>query len=338
MSWLGFDIGGANLKAADGQGWALNIPFPLWREASRLSVALTALLDAAPASDRMAVTMTGELCDCFPTKADGVLQILDAVEQAAGMRHVVVYLVDGRLVSLDDARQSPQLAAASNWHVLARFACRFLEGDSGLLIDVGSTTADIVPLIAGQPCPQGLDDSDRLLTGELVYSGVLRTPICALTTWLPWRSRRCPVAAELFATTADAYVVLGDLPEQPDCTFTADGRPLTKVFARDRLARMICADRTAFTIEDAWNAAGRVREAQSDQLRAAAQRVAASMPCKPESLFASGAGEFLAAKVGRETSSGMRIASLSERIGGSASLCGPAHALAVLARENGQNF
>ena len=90
--------------------------------------------------------------------------------------------------------------------------------------------------------PHGCNDTDRLLAGELVYTGVGRTPICAITDWLPWRDARCPVAAEVFATAADAYVILGDLPEQPTDTSTADGRPLTKEFARERLARMICAD------------------------------------------------------------------------------------------------
>jgi probable H4MPT-linked C1 transfer pathway protein len=335
MSWIGLDIGGANLKAADGRGWAHSVPFPLWREPSHLPAEITALLDNAPAADGVAVTMTGELCDCFRTKVDGVLHILDAVVQAARQRRVLIYTVDGRLVSLDEARQLPQLAAASNWHALAAFVGRFVPNDPSLLIDVGSTTADLVPLVGGKPRPQGFNDTDRLLAGELVYSGVVRTPICALTAWLPWRGRRCPVAAELFATTGDAYVVLGDLPEEPEYTATADGRPLTKEFARERLARMICADRSVFTDEHAAVAAHRVREAQFEQLRHAALQMAAGMPSNPTQLVTSGAGEFLAAKLGRETWPSLTVTSLTDRIGLTPSQCAPAHALAVLARESG---
>src|SRR3990172_4014916 len=104
MTWLGLDIGGANLKAADGRGWAHSVPFALWRDPDGLAGALSELAATAPGSERWAVTMTGELCDCFRTKADGVRHILAAVEMAAGPRDVVVYLVDGRLVSVDEAR------------------------------------------------------------------------------------------------------------------------------------------------------------------------------------------------------------------------------------------
>jgi probable H4MPT-linked C1 transfer pathway protein len=338
MNWLGLDIGGANLKAADGRGWALSVPFPLWREPSHLSAALAALIEAAPACDCIAVTMTGELCDCFPTKCEGVQHILDAVEQAAGECPIAVYLVNGRLVSLGAAREAPLLAAASNWHALARFTGRFVKSQTALLIDVGSTTADIVPLIGDRPCPQGFNDTDRLLSGELVYSGIMRTPICALTTWLPWRGRRCPVAAELFATTADAYVVLGDLAVPTECVWTADGRPMTKKFAEERLARMICADGSTFTAEDARIAASHVREAQINQLRHAAQNVARCLPRVPERIVTSGAGEFLADRVGREIWPSAPITALSAQIGHEASQCGPAHALAVVARENLSTF
>src|SRR5262245_9426611 len=99
MSWLGLDIGGANLKAADGSGWARSVPFALWREPESLASQLNALFDDSPPATRLAVTMTGELCDCFPNKAEGVRRILAAVGQASVGREVWVYQVDGRFVS-----------------------------------------------------------------------------------------------------------------------------------------------------------------------------------------------------------------------------------------------
>jgi probable H4MPT-linked C1 transfer pathway protein len=261
MSWLGLDIGGANLKAADGRGWARVVPFELWRKPAGLTAALADLLGGAPAASGLAITMTAELCDCFSSKSDGVQQILTATEQVAGNRKKQVYLVDGRFVSIAEARNQPQLAAASNWHALARFACRFVTKNTGILIDVGSTTTDIIPLRDGRPSPQGFNDTDRLVAGELVYTGVGRTPVCAIVDWLPFRDKRCPVAAELFATAADAYVVLDQLPEQEDFTGTADGRPLTKQLSCARLARMICADASTFCLCDAELVAARIRDA-----------------------------------------------------------------------------
>src|SRR5262245_58122313 len=125
MKWLALDIGGANIKAADGRGFARSYSFPLWREPSRLVEQVRVALAEAPACDRLAVTMTGELADCFESKAHGVRFILDAVCTAAESRKTLVYLVDGRLVPPRATLESPRLAAASNWHVLAQFACRF---------------------------------------------------------------------------------------------------------------------------------------------------------------------------------------------------------------------
>ncbi len=83
MQWLGLDVGGANLKLADGRGWAATRPFPLWRQPGGLMAALEELLATAPSADGLALTMTGELADCFATKREGVEAILGAVEAAA---------------------------------------------------------------------------------------------------------------------------------------------------------------------------------------------------------------------------------------------------------------
>jgi (4-(4-[2-(gamma-L-glutamylamino)ethyl]phenoxymethyl)furan-2-yl)methanamine synthase len=332
MSWLGLDIGGANLKAADGRGWASSEPFALWREPEQLTGELEKTIRRAPEANRLAVTMTGELCDCFRTKAEGIRHILAAVRQAALSRDVWVYRADGRFVDVEDAGEQPRLTAASNWRATAEFACRYVEGRSGILIDVGSTTTDIVPLVDGHARPRGLNDTERLLAGELVYSGVCRTPICALTYSLPWHGQPCPVAAEFFSTTADAYVLLGLLPEEPCATWTADGRPLTAKFARERLARMVCADSSSFTSNDGRLAAEYVVERQLDQLRVAVTQATGAVE-SIECAVICGAGEFLASRTVRDTFSNAEVISLAGRLGPKVSKCGPAHALAVLAAE-----
>src|SRR5436190_20586903 len=230
MSLLGIDIGGANLKAADGRGWARSVPFALWRNPQGLAQQLGQLVESSPAADRLVVTMTGELCDCFSSKAEGVRHILDSIQIAADSREVCVYSVDGSFMTAIEARESSQLAAASNWHALAKFACRFVSAQAGLLIDVGSTTTDVIPLVDGRVAARGRNDTERLLSRELLYLGVGRTPICALTDALPLRGQLCRMAAEVFATAADAYLLLGDLNEDLEADWTADGRPLTKKF------------------------------------------------------------------------------------------------------------
>ena len=208
-----------------------------------------------------------------------------------------------------------------------------LANDRECLIDIGSTTTDLIPLVDGRVAAHGSSDTERLLAGELVYTGVGRTPVCAVTASLPYRGRECPVAAEFFATTADAYLVLGEIEEHPEAIWTADGRPLTEAFARDRLARMLCADRTMFDENDARRAAAAIRTAQLALLGKAMQQVASPMSTPPEVLVVSGAGEFLARRLAEEAQLDCELISLASELGPAVSQCAPAHALAVLARE-----
>jgi probable H4MPT-linked C1 transfer pathway protein len=335
MAWLALDVGGANLKSADGRGFAASRSFALWRAPGELASELAVLVAAGPACDTIVATMTGELADCYETKADGVRAIVDALATAAGNSRSH-HTTDGEFVSPEAARERPLAAAASNWHALAAFASRYSKARPGLLIDIGSTTADVVPLGAGRPMAAGRSDSERLLLGELVYTGVERTPVSAIVRSLPWRNDEYPIASELFATVADAYLVLGELPEEPQNFDTADGGPRTRVAARTRLARMVCADASMFTDEDARRAAEAIRDAQIGTLAAAAECVLARMPSPPETIILSGHGEFLAQSLVSPLAWGEsrpEVLSLNKALGPHVSRCAPAHALAVLAEE-----
>jgi probable H4MPT-linked C1 transfer pathway protein len=336
MTWLGLDIGGANLKAADGRGFALARTFSLWKSPEKLQSELTLLLSAAPPCTHVAVAMTGELADCFATKADGVAAILEAVVGAGQRRALHVYATDGRFVDPIEATRTPLKTAASNWHALSAFAVRYGRSEPALLIDVGSTTVDVIPLNGAGPTAVGRTDPERLTAGELVYTGIERTPVCAIVSHLPWQGRMCPVAAEFFATTADAYVLLGDVPEDVQNGDTADGRARTRSAARARLSRMVCTDATMFSDGDAIAAAAAIRDAQAAQVAAAAKKVVNRMPAPPKTVILSGHGEFLARMaLDRAPWSDLapEVLLLSKLLGALISRCATAHALAVLAEE-----
>jgi probable H4MPT-linked C1 transfer pathway protein len=326
-SVLGLDIGGANLKAAHSAGTAYNQPFELWKAWAELPGGLRALQERFPPFDRLAVTMTGELCDCFETKKQGVCAILDAVVSVAGTVPVLVWQTDGRFVNLEAAREAPLLAAAANWLALATFAGRYVPAGPALLLDVGSTTTDIVPLLDGRPVPRARTDTDRLRSGELVYTGVRRTPVCVLLG--------SAGAAEFFATTQDVYRVLGEVDQDPTDCQTADGRPATTAFAQARLARMICADLETARPEQVFELARHLRDLQISAVRRALARVAAGLPDPPRAAVIAGSGEFLARAVLRGTDTApVRIISLASELGPSASRAATAYAVAVLAAEN----
>ncbi len=337
LAVLGLDIGGANLKAAwyGPGGWPLMMdlaasrPFALWKDPAGLSGQLQDLLRRFPRPDRLAVTMTGELCDCFQSKRQGVHAILDAVEAAAASVPVRVWGTQGRFVDLAAARAHPLPIASANWLALATFAARYAEPEgTALLIDIGSTTTDLIPIHDGRPAPQGRSDPERLRSGELVYTGVRRTPVCALV--------QEGVAAELFATTLDAYLLLGWLEEMPADCATADGRPATREAADLRLARMLGADRETSKPEERQKLAETVMRHQVRLVHSALGRVVNRLPAVPRTVIVAGEGEFLArtAVAGYSGSlSGCRVVSLRKELGPAESQAACAWAVAVLAAE-----
>lgn len=316
MRVLGLDVGGANLKAAHADGGpAVSRPFALWREPSRLAEALAEAVAACPPFDRLAVTMTGELCDCFAGKREGVAHVLGAVEAVAGGAGIDVWTNRGAFVGVERARADALAVASANWLAQAEFVARGLGGD-GLLIDVGTTTTDVVPFAGGAAVPKGRTDPERLASGELIYRGWRRTPLCALLDG---------AAAELFATTHDACLALGLCPEDAADRDTADGGPATVIEAHRRLARMTCADLETSTPEErlslARRALGRVEGA-----------IRASLPGRIERLVTSGSGAFL---LGRLTADfeGRVVPFGALAPGREAVAC--AHAVAVLRRGAG---
>lgn len=333
MNWLGMDIGGANVKVADAGTFALIRSFALWRHPERLIQKLREILATCPPFTHLAVTMTGELADCFDSKQMGIECILNAVARSAEGKHQRVYLSDGRLVSPIVARQCPQLAAASNWHALASYCGRFLESGVGLLIDVGSTTTDVIPFDDRSPRSAGVTDTQRLRRHELVYTGVERSPVCAIVNRLPYRGEVSRVAQELFATTHDVYLLLGQLPEELRCTSTADGRPATKACARARLGRIICADATEVNHRDAVRLAEAVAQQQRESIAEAISDCCRALSESPSIIVISGKGEFLARQAVQAAGLSAPLISLAEALGPRVSTAATAHALASICAE-----
>ena len=196
-----------------------------------------------------------------------------------------------------------------------------------LLIDVGSTTADVIPIAAGRVAANGRNDLERLLAGELVYTGVLRTNLAAIAPRVPVRGARCPVASECFAISADIHLVLGHLvPEAYRCP-TPDGRPATLAFARERIARLVCADAEQLDAVEVDAIAAFLYGEQLRQLEDAARRVQAPL-AHDAPVVAVGCGAFM----GREIAARLQrtVAEAPLPWGAAGSEVAPAAALAAL--------
>jgi (4-(4-[2-(gamma-L-glutamylamino)ethyl]phenoxymethyl)furan-2-yl)methanamine synthase len=319
---LAVDIGGANTKAAwfDGElVRTLTRPFEVWRDRDALAGVLREV--AAGPADVVAITMTAELSDAFRTKREGVSFVLDAAQTAFGDRPLSVLTTAGELVTVAEARARPWDVAAANWVATALAVAAAYS--HALLIDVGSTTTDIVPIAAGRVAATGHNDLERLLAGELMYTGVLRTNLAAIASRVPVRGQWCPVSSEYFAISGDIHLVLGHLkPEAYDCP-TPDGRPATVAFSRERIARLVCSDLEQLGQGDVDAIAAFLHGEQLRQIEDAARRT----PVAPDApVVAVGSGAFL----GREVAARLGRAVADAPWGATGGEAAPAAALAAL--------
>jgi probable H4MPT-linked C1 transfer pathway protein len=317
---LGWDIGGSNTKICrivDGRAIAaVSRPFEIKDAPDRLPALLGELAAEVAgnlAVDAHAVTMTAELSRNFQTKREGVAFVLDAVEAALGSRCVRVFTVDGSFVTPTDARHQPLRIAAANWMATASWLARTHR--DAVLVDVGSTTTDIIPIVSGRVVAEGRTDPDRLASGELLYSGAIRTPVEALAAEVCVQGRRYALAAEAFATTGDVHAWRGDLTSDD-----VDG-------AGHRLARALCADRDIMDDSSVTALADALASAQTARVAAAMARVAARHPSIRRAIVA-GTGSFIAARAAR--ASGLDPCDLGESETVGVSRCAPAAAVALL--------
>ena len=329
-SIVGWDIGGVNTKLARVVGIDVVAtgarPFAIERDRTALAPLLRELARTAAAqpADIHAVTMTAELSQVFRTKREGVTFLLDAVDTAFPDACVRVYTVDGRFVSSDVARREPLAVAAANWAATARLVAR--THPDCVLVDIGSTTTDVIPIVGGEVVARGRTDPERLREGELIYAGALRTPVEAITPLVELDGRPTGVSAEGFAIAADVHLWLRTIPAEDYTCPTPDGRPATRAYAAERLARVVCADRDMLDDAAIDAIAARVADAQMERVAAAMDAVRRRHPALRLAVV-TGLGEFIAVRAARRA--GLEVASLAGLLGPAARHA-PAAAVALL--------
>lgn len=337
---FGWDLGGAHVKLAvlDGQGRlvrAVQAPCRLWLGPGELAHALQSLGAADARDHRHAVTMTGELVDHFPDRAAGVAEILATFGTVVAARDTMVF--NGTdFTTMADARGRWSDAASANWRATLLLAASLI--DQALVLDIGSTTTDLMLVAGGQPVDPPQDDHERLAAGTLVYTGAVRTPLMALAQRVPFRGREVGVMAEYFATSGDLYRISGELDPAFDHADTADGRGKSKAGSMARLARMVGLDADAAG-EDAWLAlAAWFARVQERLLRAACDHQLARGRIAPDApVVGLGVGSFLAAKLAaaldRRFVDFATLAGISAEDARAVNVCGPAYAVARLAQQ-----
>jgi len=219
--------------------------------------------------------------------------------------------------------------AAANWAATARAVA--LHHPDALLVDIGTTTTDLVPIAGGEVAAIGHTDPERLASGELLYTGVLRTPTEAIAHYVPLGDALAGVSAEGFALAGDVHVWRGDLDSADYSCPTPDGRPATREFAGERLARVVCADRDMLDGTAITRLADALARAQIRTIQAAIQRVIEAHPSIRVAVV-TGLGTFLGVAAARAAK--LEVVPLSSELGDAGARCAPAVAVALLLERN----
>jgi probable H4MPT-linked C1 transfer pathway protein len=312
----------------------VQIPCELWLGLDRLESALREAVGEAAPQAMHALTMTGELVDLFQDRAAGVATITDTFLRTVGAKHVEVFAGGGFVAAREAAERWADVASA-NWLATANLVARLLP--QALVIDAGSTTTDIVVVANGEVRAQGRDDHARLVREELVYTGVVRTPVMAIAQRVLFAGEWVGVMAEYFATMADVYRITGELDPAFDQHRTADGRGKSREESMRRLARMVGCDLEEAPAEEYEDLARWLAHAQRQLVRHACDRqLARGLLDSQAPLVGLGVGRFLvahiAAELGRQYRDFAALAGVAPRLQDAVDVCGPAFAVACLAK------
>ncbi|CAB3749140.1 hydantoinase/oxoprolinase family protein [Paraburkholderia humisilvae] len=318
---FGWDVGGAHVKVsiADAAGTLVDVAqwaCPLWQGLAHLERVVDEVLvrwpDAGAQGSRHAVTMTGEMVDLFADREQGVRVLVQTL--AARLGDAVRFFAGWHgWLTPADAIVRWRAVASANWLATSQWVAT--RRPHALLIDIGSTTTDVVPIVDAQVVARGANDAARLATGELVYQGVVRTPLCGVAHRIAFRGETTGVMNEWFATSADIYRLTGELWPPHDQHPSADNGPKTVDASCARLARMIGRD-AADASTDEWRAFAQTW--RLEQLRTIGATVAQVRDAHPAladaPLVGAGCGRFLVAELARRM--GRAYVDFSELAGG----------------------
>jgi len=339
---IGLDIGGANTKAvflSTKNGFIKELKtateyFPVWKNPERLSSVLSQLKKRVSGSvepDCAGVTMTAELSDAYRTKREGVNHIIACIIQAFHSMPVFVLDVDATLRSIEEAKSEPLKVAAANWAATGWMVSKLIK--NCIVIDVGSTSTSIIPVVEGIVSATGKTDLEKLMNGELVYTGSLRTNIAAIVNSIPIRNGVARVSSELFALSGDVHLVLGNITEKEFTVETADRQGKTRAEAMARLARVVCADIEMLTEQEIIQIAKHVYDMQIEQVTDGLSQVYARIKSRAKAKIVAvitGLGKDFLARNAAQRVGIDEIIDLSELVGSDIATVSPAVGVALM--------
>ncbi len=301
---IGWDIGGAHVKVAviyDHKIIAIyQKPCLLWQGLDKLEFAVQTLLKKLPQTNQChGLTMTGELVDLFSDRHDGVQQIIQTMKTLLTHHEVKVFCGQYGLLPIAEVEEIHHDSIASaNWLASATFCAKHFQ--DSLFVDIGSTTTDILLCKSGEVHAQGYSDYARLISQELIYTGVVRTAIMAVAQTVLDNKQNVGVMAEQFATMADVYRITGELSEHHDQTPTADGATKDIEASARRLSRMVGDDFNVTELERWYAVAQNIRLQQLQRIQQGCElQLSRHSSEKNLPLIGAGIGRFLIREIAK---------------------------------------
>lgn len=278
MKIMGLDIGGANIDCAVVEIYENTAKIvetkrkylPMWIENDKLSDNLKTISKEISEVEIVCVSMTAELADSYLSKIDGVNDVINKVLKVYSDKKVYFVTVEG-LKENNELKKNPIIVAAANW--IGTVAVIKNIKESCIFMDIGSTTTDIIPIKNKKECALGHNDLERLSSGELVYTGMLRTNLATIVHEVPINNKNTRVSSELFSITGDIYRILNDITEEDYTCSTPDNQGTDLISCKRRLARLVCADLDLLNDDELYELAHYIKEKQICQIYDALSQV-----------------------------------------------------------------
>jgi probable H4MPT-linked C1 transfer pathway protein len=175
---------------------------------------------------------------------------------------------------------------------------------------------------------------EKLMNGELVYTGSLRTNVAAAVASVPVRGGVAKVSSELFAQRGDVHLILGNICESDYTVDTADGKGKTRGDALTRLARVVCADTEMLAEEEILQIARYIYSRQVEQIAEGLAQVYSRLKVNAKNVIPvvlTGLGRNFLARKGAEKAGIHKIMDLGELMLKGAAFATPAVGVALMA-------
>lgn len=275
--------------------------------------------------------MTAELSDAFRNKKEGVHFILDSASQSFKNEFNSVLNVRSELISVKKAKANPIEVAGANWVATGWLISQKIK--NCIIIDVGSTSTSIIPINNGKISNKGNTDFEKLMVGELVYTGLIRTNIAAIVQRIPIRKSEVTVSSEFFSQSGDVHLILGNIDKKNYFANTPDDRGKNRIDAMQRLAKVICGDLDIISQSEIYTMAEYIYSKQIEQISDALKKVYLNLKEKNNQeipIVVTGIGKVILAKKAAQLLGLKKIIDINKIIGNNSYQASPAVGVGIM--------